>query len=489
MDEDELNILLGIVPPPPPPAQPDLKKPKKTKRVIAAPAIQPISGDLEHGKAISPNPDPSSAPNDGPSSSALRQSGGHRSSQDSDQPVKETHIGRAAHTANGDTTHVFSNDQSLQAPAETTPVVKDEDGVKERDYAEPTSTSPPAVPDAAQVMLDTLIASLAGLGKPTPPATNAHDLLDRIQQQIQIKMEEEPIKTALPPGSVTTAESIRPDIKPPRDFHVVRVHSRIPGSRRRRIGYRVVRDVGDAVEGYSADIDDTGIDTDTVIEQIENAPPEPPTPFQRNLQSTFSPGILAQVESMAQTDNTMGNHLPMQFRDIFTAMSDLPTMVEIANHLRRQLDLPPLSMRTDRVALRRAVAQMRLNLYTDLACALVVPLAPEPLPVTDDEEDKEKVERISLTPTSLTMLAKQMPNLFPREKYAIKRFLADPDAPYGERKGKVVWTQGIGKITGGDIMGPGFRGKVSNDGLVNVFVDQYVTSVPSSTLIGPTAIY
>jgi hypothetical protein len=114
---------------------------------------------------------------------------------------------------------------------------------------------------------------------------------------------------------------------------------------------------------------------------------------------------------------------------------------------------------------------MRLELYTELVSALVLPLAPLPLPCTDDEEERERVEKVSFTPSSLTYLAGVLPNAYPKEKYSIIRFMADPDAPYGERKGRVEWTAGIGHMVGGETYGPGFRRSVTNDSLVCVFVD------------------
>jgi hypothetical protein len=114
---------------------------------------------------------------------------------------------------------------------------------------------------------------------------------------------------------------------------------------------------------------------------------------------------------------------------------------------------------------------MRLGIYTELVSALLIPSAPEPAPDTDDEDERERRTKISLAPSAIAHLQKSLPVAFPNEKYTIKLFLAHHGA-FGEPKGKVVWQDGIGKMVGGDPNGPGFRGKISNEGLVHVFVDQ-----------------
>lgn len=114
---------------------------------------------------------------------------------------------------------------------------------------------------------------------------------------------------------------------------------------------------------------------------------------------------------------------------------------------------------------------MRLSLYTELVSALLLPFAPSPTPDTDDEDEREKRNKISLVPSAAVHMQKALPAAYPNEKYTIKLFLAHHGV-FGEPKGKVVWQDGIGKMVGGDPTGPGFRGKISNDGLVHVFVDQ-----------------
>jgi hypothetical protein len=257
------------------------------------------------------------------------------------------------------------------------------------------------------------------------------------------------------------------DIKPRRRFHVVTHQTRVKGSSRRRTRYQVVRHIPKFVE------------SDEVVAEVEvkvEADPLPETPFQRDLQSTFSRSALLQIEELAKNDNTSGNRLPSHLRDLFPALSDKASAITIANHLRKQLDLPLLSTKTDSIALIRAVAQMRLGIYTELVSALILPSAPEPAPDTDDEEKPETKNNISLAPSALVHLHKALPAAFPDDKYAIKLFLGNHD-PFGEMKGKVVWQDGIGTMVGGDPMGPGFRGKISNEGLVHVFVDQYVPSI------------
>lgn len=336
----------------------------------------------------------------------------------------------------------------------------DRAGIKQNDFAGPPDTG-----GAAERMLESMLLSLRAMTVDPVTVTSHRDSGSDRPEDGGHAAPADLAKTKA--GSLVGDVSSILDGRARRRIKIVTVKSRIPGSRRRRIRYRVVHRRA-PIGGYAADVEE-GAETDEAsVEPVS----EPPTLFQKQLQTAFSRGALSHVESIARTDNTLGNHLPSQFRDIFTALSDLSISVGIANHLRAQLDLPSLSMRTDRVALRRAVAQMRLALYTDLVAALVLPHAPQPTPVTDDEDEKANVEKISLTPSSLKAMAQTLPNLFPKEKYAIKRFLANDDAPYGERKGKVVWTQGIGKLVGGDPMGPGFRGRTSNEGSVHVFVDQ-----------------
>jgi hypothetical protein len=294
-----------------------------------------------------------------------------------------------------------------------------------------------------------------------------------VKQEESVPMAKSPTSTT-DEGLITADESFHTDTdidtKPRRRFHVVTHQSRVKGSNRRRTRYQVVRHVPKSVE------------LDEVVAEVEvkvEADPFPETPFQRDLQSTFSRSALLQIEELAKNDNTSGNRLPSHLRDLFPALSDKTSAITIANHLRKQLDLPLLSTKTDSIALIRAVAQMRLGIYTELVSALILPSAPEPAPDTDDEEKHEKKKKISLAPSALIHLHKALPAAFPDDKYAIKVFLGNHD-PFGEMKGKVVWQDGIGTMVGGDPMGPGFRGKLSNEGLVHVFVDQYVLLLTSS---------
>lgn len=339
--------------------------------------------------------------------------------------------------------------------------------------SENSSSHPPSRDDLAHRMLQMMLQSLS-VSHASPQIVGSGIAGDSSTAKpgleagpIEIKQEIEPTASTMDKVTQVEEPSLA-DIKPPKDYYVVAVKTRLPGSRRRRIGYKVIRL---ATEGYTADVEE-GMETDATLPE-QKPIVEAPTPAQRSLQSTFPHDTLSQIEAMAQADNTHGSHLPNLFRDVFTTLSDHSRTVDIANHLRHQLDLPPLSTRTKRVALHRTIAKMRLDLYTELVSALVLPLAPLPLPCTDDEEEREKVEKITLTPSSLNYLAGVLPDAYPKEKYSIKRFMADPDAPYGEKKGRVEWTAGIGQMIGGDPYGPGFRGKASseNDGLVGVFVD------------------
>jgi hypothetical protein len=285
------------------------------------------------------------------------------------------------------------------------------------------------------------------------------------QEEMSIEMYKVPTSSTADEGLTTADESFYTDtdIKPPRQFHVVQHQTRVKGSNKRRQRYQIVRHIRASSRAAKP-----------VPEEVEvkvEPEPLPETAFQRDLQTTFSRSALLQVNELAKVDNTSGNYLPSHLRDLFPALADPASAVTVANHLRRQFDLPLLSNKTDRVALRRSVAQMRLGIYTEIVSALLLPSAPDPSPDTDDEEGKVKTKKISLVPSALQHMQKALPAAFPNEKYTIKLFLANHDV-LGEIKGKVVWQDGIGKIVGGDPNGPAFRGKISADGLVHVFVDQ-----------------
>jgi len=297
--------------------------------------------------------------------------------------------------------------------------------------------------------------------------TQADEGINIKQEDMSIEMTKVPTSSTADEGLTTADESFLTDTdtdtKPPRQFHVVQHQSRVKGSNKRRQRYQIVRHIRSSTQ--SADI------LPSEVEVRIEPDPVPATAFQRDLQTTFSRSALLQVNELAKVDNTSGNHLPSHLRDLFPALSDPASAITVANHLRRQFDLPLLSTKTDRVALRRAVAQMRLGIYTEIVSALILPSAPTPAPDTDDEEEKVKMKKISLVPSALQYMQKALPTAFPNEKYPIKLFLANHDV-LGEIKGKVVWQDGIGKMVGGDPNGPAFRGKVSSDGLVHVFVDQ-----------------
>ena len=320
--------------------------------------------------------------------------------------------------------------------------------------------------DLAHRMLQSMLDSLSvnqpsaqSLGKAIVATSSADDGTQNVED-VELKNES---KSGIPRE---TGDTTLVDIKPPKDYQIIAVNTRLPGSKTRRIGYKIVRTTN---EGYNAD-NEEGMDTDNTDVEPDLAA-EPPTPAQRYIRDTYAPDVLTMIDDMAQVDNTHGYQLPTLFHELFATLSDHSKTIMISNHLRQRLDLPPLSTKTKRVALHRTIAKMRLDLYTELVSALVLPLAPLPLPSTDDEEEREKEERITLTPSSLKYMAGVLPDAFPKEKYSIKRFLADPDGPYGERKGLVHWTAGIGQLIGGDPYGPGFRGDIKDDGLVCVFVD------------------
>ncbi|WVF71843.1 hypothetical protein IAT40_006652 [Kwoniella sp. CBS 6097] len=251
------------------------------------------------------------------------------------------------------------------------------------------------------------------------------------------------------------------------------VRTRLPGRRRYRTGIRVHRaPITIPISKETETDEETNLTDNEIASQISIVPerPEPFTQFQRDFANTFGRDNLDKIEHQAKLDSTTGNLAPQIIRDLFPALGDIQSATKIANVIRRQSGLPLLSTtKSDKIALRRALAKMRENLYTEMVAALAIPLAPKSLE-TDDEEEKDEKKAVTLTPTALTILGNKMPKVFSAEKSLIKAFLAnDYEQAYGEKKGRVVWQGGVGRVIGkGE---GGFRGTVDTEGLCHVYVD------------------
>ncbi len=266
--------------------------------------------------------------------------------------------------------------------------------------------------------------------------------------------------------STTHATGIEHSALPARSPHIRLVRIRRLGRRASRLGIRIVRlnplpDTTLALEPVTSN-----------VSQDVSILPEPLPGFQPDFQDHFGIDALEMLTSAAKLRSTSGQHLPIQIRELFPTLSDSAAALGIANALRDEHNLPHLaSVKSNRVALRRAIAQMREKLYVELVSALALPSAPT-APDTDDERDEpsEEKPKLSMTPTNLSILARTLPKALPHDKATIHVFLADDHhSVFGEKDGRVVWQGGMGKMIGGD--GVGFREKNLSDGLVHVFVD------------------
>jgi hypothetical protein len=482
MSDDELSILLGLSPSPTGRSSPTIAskpvakitspaelmprvKPPVATRSIPSTSIDTESSQHKLTRASEIDSKPELSP-EIPSSSEL-------SGEDSDRPIKQTVMTQPRPTpttdSNVDRSYALPSDSLWMYSAARQDVEK-HSKIKAKDFADEAADEAATIQDegkdlASDVKMEEVVEADA-----RPPT--GQSLLDQLMRALEMQedrsteMARGPTSSTLDEGVTTADESFLTETedKPRRRFHVAMHQSRIKGSNRRRTRYQIVRYIRPSAEVSAA----TVAETEDIKPEIETVPD---TPFQRDVQSALSRSTLDQIIELAKIDNTSGNHLPSQLRDLFPALADPAQAITIAKHLRRQFGLPPLSTKTDRVALRRAVAQMRLSLYTELVSALLLPSAPSPTPDTDDEDEREKRNKISLVPSAVVHMQKALPAAFPNEKYTIKLFLAHHGV-FGEPKGKVVWQDGIGKMVGGDPTGPGFRGKISNDGFVHVFVDQ-----------------
>lgn len=242
-----------------------------------------------------------------------------------------------------------------------------------------------------------------------------------------------------------------------------------PGRRTSRIGVKVIRPKPIPDSEFLLEPV-----TSNVSQEVTESLPEPPPGFQHDFATTFGTDALERLESAAKLHSSSGQHLPIQLRDLFPALSDPASALGIANALRAEQDLPHLmASKATRIALRRVVALVREKLYVELVSALTLPLAPVSMGNEGEEAiDTEKPD-LSMTPTNLDILSRTLPKAFPHDKAAIKAFLAgEHEEAYGEKEGKVVWQGGVGRMLGG--AGVGFREKAIQDGPVHIFVDQYV---------------
>lgn len=317
---------------------------------------------------------------------------------------------------------------------------------------------------------------------PVVTRRTALDLL-REFQPIDVK-QEPPVKVELPSPIIVTDTNSEPTIlevvdKPPtpplspvvspKRFHARLVRRRLPRSRRSRMGIRIIHPLNSLPFSPSTGPD---MDADPVTKVGHSsedtafvAVPKPAHPLLGDIAAVFGTDATESIEAEAKVNAITGCPLPHTVRDLFPALDDLPTAVNIANNLRTQLGLPKLVMgKKNRIQILRQVARMRENLYLTLISSLVLPHAP--VLGEDEEAGEEKVEEaIQLTPGNLEVVATKLPKVFPKEKALIKAFM--PMA-MGEQSGRVLWNNGVGKIVGAE---GGFRGKVF-DGDTHVFVDQ-----------------
>ncbi|KAK4686407.1 hypothetical protein P7C73_g3732, partial [Tremellales sp. Uapishka_1] len=204
-------------------------------------------------------------------------------------------------------------------------------------------------------------------------------------------------------------------------------------------------------------------------ERSDSTPPEDPPPAKKSdFESAFGESTLLHLEQTAKTDAVSAHHLPQQLGDLFESLSDAKASVKLANTIRRELDLPMLSPRCDKIALKRIITQTRERLYVDLMAALSLPLAPAPTEC-GKEDPENKRDMLELTPYALQMLAKKLPKVFPSDKAKLKSFMKE--GPLGEMGTRVIWQGGIGRMLGESSTGVGYRGKSLPDEGCHVFVD------------------
>lgn len=254
-------------------------------------------------------------------------------------------------------------------------------------------------------------------------------------------------------------------------FAIRRVRVKLRGRKGYRLGLRVRRP-SSALQ--------TGSGSPAVKQrdfELEDAqpPPEPvqyDSKYQEQLATQFGQSALEALQQNARADANAGYKLPVQTRELFTAMGDLKVAVKMANELRTEIGAPLLSTQTDKVALRQSVAVTQTKLYTDIAAALVLPSAPAPSRKLWDGDKADGKPKVQMTPSSLEVLARELPAHFPQERWTLQAFWASGKrAAYGEEKNSVLWERGIGRMSGKS--GIGFREHaVYQDSPVHIFVDQ-----------------
>jgi hypothetical protein len=296
-----------------------------------------------------------------------------------------------------------------------------------------------------------------------------------------------PVSTRSEPNpSTSSTVSILSGPLPKRDFRLVQV--RLPGRKSHRWAVKARHRCRPPIEHAEIDViagdDQRALDGAAALRLDETPePPPPPLPLdsivQRDLVAAFGGDRLDKLNRLSKLHNTSGDALPSHVRDLFPALADPLSSISLANDIRTHLDLPHLSLSTDKVALRRAIATMREKLYVEIAAALVLPLAPPAQEEPQiDEDDLPLKEDMSLTPMSLDHMEKALPKRFPADKAAIRAFLAkvpnNIGAAYGE-PGAVVWERGVGRMAEEpkyEWWRRGYHGVVNTDGPVHVFVDQ-----------------
>jgi hypothetical protein len=261
----------------------------------------------------------------------------------------------------------------------------------------------------------------------------------------------------------STAPHQSVEIMPQRSFEARIVRTKLKGRRGYRRGVRVIR------------LSSPNVHVASEVPALKSPTgPLSLTPSSR-LQEQYTAGFTSEsldpLVKAAKLHAATGSHLPAQLRELFEGFANPRDALKIANTVRRAHGQPTLEGRMNQVQLRRAIAQMREQLYVELVSALSLPSAPQPLSDNGDSSNDEVKPTLSLTPYSLNILAGTLPKSFPTEKNLIKTFLADDQAAYGEKGSKVVWEGGVGRMLGKD--GPGFRGNVTGkDDLCHIFVDQ-----------------
>ena len=253
----------------------------------------------------------------------------------------------------------------------------------------------------------------------------------------------------------------------PRSARIKLVQINRPGRRTSRVRLRLIRPKPLPSSDFIMEPVNSNVSQD-MTEPI----PDLPLGFLRDFSDTFGNDALDKLGSAAKLYSSSGQHLPIQLRDLFLALCDPIVTLGIANALREEHELARLKAnKSNRIAIRRIIAQTREKLYLELVSALSLPLVPLPEAAEDEDEDTEERPDLSMTPTNLGILSRTLSKAFPHDKEDIKAFLVNNGKnAYGEKDGKVVWQGGVGRMTGGP--GAGFREKDATDGLVQVFVDQ-----------------